>query len=534
MVSAPSPAVMPMTRSNLTDETSQMFRNHYQADIKRPAEKAPAVESPSHKKLDHKQNPIWQSLATAPNGIQPKLAVSQPNDPHEQEADRVAESIMRSAAPPQHDDILSIGNRPPKLQRMGNECEEEEPGLQRKAQTRDSKRSAPPIVHEVLSSSGQPLDQTTRSFMEPHFGTNLGEVRVHDDRRAADSASAVGARAYTVDRNIVFASGEYAPDTTSGRQLLSHELAHVVQQRAGTALGVQRAVPFGSMYQGKSGKVTSHLGVEYEDYKKGLKGTEASSATGGLPLRDPLSYGQLLEVFTGMAQDLADKKVDLATVELYTKRLNQAFQTFKIDTVEARASYIANAWRESDQFRYMTETEKAVSSNEAYQTDPTKVKLDTTWLNKAAAGKIPNVINYEPGGSINPAKDWQKSFIGRGPIQVTHRHMYVQTLAVMEKRAEELEKENADSQDAKDLREAIDKIKTDPREAANPKYAFLFSAAFMKMPDDTGVRGDVKASKGQVTSWMGQQPSEAKKDKQKAYKKAYDVLYEQYRQEQVD
>jgi predicted chitinase len=473
----------------------------------------------------------WRSLSLRPVALQAKLQISQPHDPDEQEADHVADRVMRMVDPAQ---VNGASNQ--ELQRMCNECEEEEeqPGLHRKAQSGKSQPIAPPIVHEVLSSSGQPLDRNTRSFMEPHFGSDLSNVRVHNDGRAADSASAVGARAYTVEPNIVFAAGEYAPDTTTGRQLLSHELAHVMQQRAGTAGGVQRAVPFGSMYKGKSGKVTSHLGVEYEDYKQKLKGTEASSATGGLPLRDPLGYGQLLQVFTGMAQDLADKKVDLATVELYTKQLNQAFETFKIDTVEARASYIANAWRESDQFRYMTETEKAISTNQPYQTDPTKVKLDTTWLNKAAAGKIPNVINYEEGGSINPAKDWQKSFIGRGPIQVTHRHMYVQTLAVMEKRAEDLEKENVDSPEAKNLREAIDKIKADPREAANPKYAFLFSAAFMKMPDDKGVRGDVKASKGQVTSWMGQQPAEAKKDKQKAYNLAYDVLYEQYRQEQAD
>jgi predicted chitinase len=486
----------------------------------------------SDRKSSRTSNQAWQTLSmTAP--IRPKLSVSQPGDAGEQEADRVAESVMQTADPTRAE-LLPTSATSASLQRMCNECEEEQ-ALMRKSESAAQPASvAPQIVNEVLNSTGQSLDRETRSFMEPRFGTDFSQVRVHADPQSAASAEAVGARAYTVNNEIVFGAGEYLPETPRGRQLLSHELAHVMQQRAGSATGVQRAVPFGSMYEGKGGKVRSHLGVEYEDYKKGLKPTEASSVTGGLPLRDPLSYGQLLQVFTGMAQDLADKKVDLATVELYVKRLNKAFETFKIDTVEARASFIANAWRESDQFRYMTETEKAVASNQPYQTDPTQVKLNTTWLNKAAAGKIPNVINYEPGGSINPKNDWQKSFIGRGPIQVTHRHMYVQTLAVMEKRAEELEKDNPDSQDAKDLREAIDKIKTDPRQAANPKYAFLFSAAFMKMPDDEGVRGDVKATKGKVTSWMGKQPADAKKDKEKAYAKAYDVLYEQYREEQVD
>jgi hypothetical protein len=103
----------------------------------------------------------------------------------------------------------------------------------------------------------------------------------------------------------------------------------------------------------------------------------------------------------------------------------------------------------------------------------------------------------------------------------------------MENRAEELEKSSPTSQDAKDLREAIDAIKVDPREAANPKYAFMFSAAFMKMPDDKGVRGDVKATQGNPTSWMGVQPADAKKDKLKAYAEAVKMLMPKWEEDQA-
>lgn len=89
---------------------------------------------------------------------------------------------------------------------------------------------APPIVHEVLHSSGQPLDPETRAFMEPRLGHDFSRVRVHTSSKADESARAVDAQAYTVGRDVVFAAGQYVPATSFGRQLLAHELAHVIQQ----------------------------------------------------------------------------------------------------------------------------------------------------------------------------------------------------------------------------------------------------------------------------------------------------------------
>ena len=92
---------------------------------------------------------------------------------------------------------------------------------------------APPIVHEVLRSSGQALDVQTRAFMEPRFGHNFNHVRIHTDANAAESARAVHALAYTVDNHIALGRDQHAPGTTAGRLLLAHELAHVIQQSAG-------------------------------------------------------------------------------------------------------------------------------------------------------------------------------------------------------------------------------------------------------------------------------------------------------------
>lgn len=93
----------------------------------------------------------------------------------------------------------------------------------------------PPIVGEVLRSSGQPLDADARGFFEDRFGHDFSQVRVHTDAWAAESARAVNARAYTVGRDVVFSAGTYAPSSPAGRRLLAHELSHVVQQGNATS-----------------------------------------------------------------------------------------------------------------------------------------------------------------------------------------------------------------------------------------------------------------------------------------------------------
>ena len=96
-----------------------------------------------------------------------------------------------------------------------------------------SASEVPPIVHEVLRSPGQPLDSATRAFMEPRFGHNFSKVRVHTNTKAAESAEAVNALAYTVGQNVVFAERQFRPNTMDGQHLLAHELTHVIQLRSG-------------------------------------------------------------------------------------------------------------------------------------------------------------------------------------------------------------------------------------------------------------------------------------------------------------
>jgi hypothetical protein len=106
----------------------------------------------------------------------------------------------------------------------------EDEHLHRKATSETESPEVPEIVYDVLRSGGLPLDHATREFMEPRFGHDFSDVRVHGDDRASQSAEGLNARAYAVGRDIVFAPGQYAPGTSEGRQLLAHELTHVVQQ----------------------------------------------------------------------------------------------------------------------------------------------------------------------------------------------------------------------------------------------------------------------------------------------------------------
>ncbi len=109
--------------------------------------------------------------------------------------------------------------------------------LQRKRNNAGTFDSIPPIVYDVISSAGQPLDNRTRSYMEARFGYDFSQVRVHTNKKAAESARAVNARAYTVGRDIVFGKGQYTPGSDEGKRLVAHELVHVGQQTGINLLG---------------------------------------------------------------------------------------------------------------------------------------------------------------------------------------------------------------------------------------------------------------------------------------------------------
>lgn len=148
--------------------------------------------------------------------LQTKLRVNEPGDEYEQEADRVAAQVMRMSAPNRE----LQASKTPALSLVERKVSGRHAGI----------GAAPSIVHEVLSSPGQPLDRHTRAYFEPRFGHDLSRVLIHADAQAAASARAVDAWAYTVGQHIVFDAGRYGPTTSEGKRLLAHELTHTIQQ----------------------------------------------------------------------------------------------------------------------------------------------------------------------------------------------------------------------------------------------------------------------------------------------------------------
>ncbi|MEP6844390.1 MAG: DUF4157 domain-containing protein [Panacibacter sp.] len=179
--------------------------------------------------------------------IQPKLTINNPNDQYEQEADAVADKVMRMENPSIQ---TKAGNnlyfKPAPitvsaLQRKCTHCEEEKK-MQRKELNTKETTADNSLENYVgsLSNNGQPLSNEVRNFYEPRFGYDFSNVKVHTDAVAAKSAQSVNALAYTSGNNIVFNNGQYSPQTDSGKRLLGHELTHVVQQGKGVAAKIQK------------------------------------------------------------------------------------------------------------------------------------------------------------------------------------------------------------------------------------------------------------------------------------------------------
>ena len=166
---------------------------------------------------------------STPLNIQTKLQIGSPDDPLEKEADDMAEKVMR----------MPETNL---IQRKCSECEEKEkinrkplsseisPFIQ--AKSINNSVASSDVTNQINSSRGKgsPLSSGTKGFMESRFGNDFSEVRIHTDSKANDLSTNLNAKAFTVGNDIFFNSGQYEPESGTGRRLLAHELTHVIQQ----------------------------------------------------------------------------------------------------------------------------------------------------------------------------------------------------------------------------------------------------------------------------------------------------------------
>lgn len=216
-----------------------------------PAQAEPKAES-AEQASEQERQPSLLNHDFGRIPILPKLSVSQPNDPYEQEADRVAEQVMRmpdqnpDASPSVQGfvghDFGQIALSPqlqPIAQRKCAACEAEEEEKLLRKENKDGIGDIGSLESKLAGSQGggEPLSDDVRAFMGPRFGFDFSQIRIHTDASAVEMNEAIHAQAFTHGNDIYFNAGKYAPETQEGKQLLAHELTHTVQQTRGRTLG---------------------------------------------------------------------------------------------------------------------------------------------------------------------------------------------------------------------------------------------------------------------------------------------------------
>jgi hypothetical protein len=210
-----------------------------------------SVDNQATQNLIHSSNEIKGFDFSKIRIFQPKLKISQPGDAYEQEADKVAEHVMGMPISDSAVPMTAVNEQ--EVDRKCSVCEKKKEekennlNISRKLSSTSSSSfeatdEAANKIKDMLSDPGSPLDSSTRHFFETRLGHDFSDVRVHADGQAARAAQVTEARAFTVGRDIVFASGEYQPSTQAGRHLIAHELIHVVQQ-TGSKLGPSSVSP---------------------------------------------------------------------------------------------------------------------------------------------------------------------------------------------------------------------------------------------------------------------------------------------------
>jgi hypothetical protein len=188
--------------------------------------------------------------AVRTDAIQAELMISHPADASEREADQVADAVMRMSESGLRSTNICptcASMRPASVQRVCADCDDDVPQreatgnppitrgvrpLQRKEELAATPQVTPSVAADVrgLHGGGSPLPAATRAFFEPRFDADLSHVRVHTGTRAEGLADDIGAKAFTVGRDIAFGAGQFAPESPEGQRLLAHEITHVLQQ----------------------------------------------------------------------------------------------------------------------------------------------------------------------------------------------------------------------------------------------------------------------------------------------------------------
>ena len=319
-----------------------------------PKRHTPAVSPMSHSL--HLQQAKVRHILRGPTS-QPKLTIGVPNDKYEQEADRVADEVMRMPEPrvqrqvePEEEEEETLQAKPlaeqitPLVQRQVEPKEEEEEILQSKVNTSQTPAGTPDFESRIhtLKGGGQPLPKSVRAFFEPRFGHDFSQVRVHTTSQAAETARGLNAHAFTQDRDVVFRTGQYAPETREGKKLLAHELTHVVQQNNRVSQTVQplpiqmkKALKVG-VYETKDQSkdiddaVKEPIAIAANSIKEAANKLEKKKTSEGASIKTLSFYGHgapgCQSVGAGKGYDAA-KEISSNSINTYTNDYKKMFGT---------------------------------------------------------------------------------------------------------------------------------------------------------------------------------------------------------------
>jgi Domain of unknown function (DUF4157) len=193
-----------------------------------PAQHPPRMAQPVSPVAENVAKPALPLVRHAvPVGPQTKLRVSSPGDAAEQEAQTIGQRVAGISDPVASHPIspISAGTSPDLYRRVAD------------------RPAATPVTTAQTHPDGTPLPGSVRAFMEPRFGADFSLVRIHTDEPAAALSDQYRAQAFTVGRDIYFGRGQFQPGTATGRELIAHELTHIIQQGAATAPGVSARAP---------------------------------------------------------------------------------------------------------------------------------------------------------------------------------------------------------------------------------------------------------------------------------------------------
>ncbi|MDH4185690.1 MAG: DUF4157 domain-containing protein, partial [Nitrospira sp.] len=193
--------------------------------------------------------------------LRKQYGISEPDDPVEQEATSVASQIVNMEEPSASSDV----------QVNSNSGVWKSPIITRKPEPSQGAHSAVDI--DLPTSDALPLERNVAAYMEPRFGYNFQDVRIHTSAQSADLSRDLSARAFTVGKDIYFGHGEYNSQTNEGKKLIAHELTHVVQQ------GQVHKINNTTVSRTKKGEPTKTLTLNITKLEGSTRSTDVSDAS---------------------------------------------------------------------------------------------------------------------------------------------------------------------------------------------------------------------------------------------------------------